>query len=41
MAGSGQLRASWNMALLQDGVAPCYARLLLEAAALLGPGQQL
>jgi hypothetical protein len=37
MAGSGAKRAAWNQALLQEGLAPAYIRLLLEASGELGP----
>jgi sacsin len=37
LAGSGRQRAEWNVALLQDGVAPAYVRLLHHLAARLGP----
>lgn len=37
MAGAGAARAAWNTALLADGVAPAYLRLLLAAAEQLGP----
>ena len=38
MVGVGQLRSEWNIALLQDVLAPCYAQLLLYARSLLhGP----
>ena len=30
MSGSGQRRVRWNLALLQDGLAPALARLMLE-----------
>eukprot|EP00961_Rhodomonas_salina_P129582 1745059-Rhodomonas_salina.1 len=30
MAGEGRIRAEWNKALLEDVVAPTYARLLLR-----------
>ena len=36
MAGGGALRSEWNTVLLTDVVAPAYARLLAEAASLLG-----
>lgn len=41
MAGSGKVRSSWNVALLQDAVAPCYISLLLAARQVLGPGPAL
>ena len=37
MAGSGAARAHWNEALLSEGLAPAYARLLLNMSALMGP----
>jgi sacsin len=37
MVGGGKKRSEWNTALLEDVVAPVYARLLAEAAQLLGP----
>jgi sacsin len=37
MSGSGAKRSEWNVCLLEDVVAPAYARLLAEAARLLGP----
>ena len=39
LGGSGKQRALWNLALLADGVAPAYARLLVAAAQRLGPAQ--
>lgn len=37
MAGDGKMRSDWNMYLLQDVVAPAYARLIETAARELGP----
>jgi sacsin len=37
MSGSGAKRSEWNVCLLEDVVAPAYARLVAEAARLLGP----
>ena len=37
MAGGGAARSEWNAALLQDAVAPAYARLVVAAANALGP----
>lgn len=37
MAGDGRLRAEWNTSLLRDLVCPCYRRLLLRSANMLGP----
>eukprot|EP00955_Chlamydomonas_euryale_P053802 355618-Chlamydomonas_euryale.AAC.1 len=39
LAGSGAQRAKWNEALLENAIAPAYARLLALAAARLGPGE--
>jgi sacsin len=36
MSGDGRLRAEWNVALLQDVVAPCYLRLLERMKANMG-----
>jgi hypothetical protein len=41
MAGAGARRAAWNLALMQDGLAPAYARLLVEMSAELGPTEAL
>ena len=40
MAGDGQLRSDWNVALLQDVVAPAYVSLLLAAVSTLGDCEQ-
>ena len=32
MSGSGKFRSNWNLAMLQDAVAPTFARLLMYAA---------
>ena len=32
MSGSGKFRSDWNLAMLQDAVAPTFARLLMYAA---------
>ena len=32
MAGEGKIRAEWNRALLEDVVAPTYARMILRLA---------
>lgn len=32
MSGSGKFRSDWNLAMLQDAVAPTFARLLLYAS---------
>jgi sacsin len=37
MAGGGAARSEWNAALLGRVVAPAYARLVIVAAAKLGP----
>ena len=37
MAGEGRTRAEWNQALLEDVVAPTYARMLLRLAKTTGP----
>ncbi|KAK9808692.1 hypothetical protein WJX72_002029 [[Myrmecia] bisecta] len=37
MAGAGQLRSDWNVCLLNEVVAPTYAKLLTAAAQKLGP----
>lgn len=37
MAGSGQQRAQWNVALLQDALAPAYLQLLTQMATEMGP----
>jgi sacsin len=37
MTGGGKKRSEWNACLLEDVVAPVYARLLAAAAQLLGP----
>ena len=37
MTGDGAVRSSWNVALLEDVIAPCYVRLVVDAAPLLGP----
>jgi sacsin len=36
MTGVGQLRSEWNSVLLEDVIGPAYAKLLLEAAKVLG-----
>ena len=36
MAGGGAARSEWNAALLEDAVAPAYAKLLATAAEALG-----
>jgi hypothetical protein len=41
MAGAGARRAAWNLALMQDGLAPAYARLLVEMSGELGPTEAL
>ncbi len=41
MAGSGAARSEWNVALLRDGLAPLYGRLLAAVAAREGPGPKL
>eukprot|EP00884_Botryococcus_braunii_P020227 jgi/Botrbrau1/6889/Bobra.67_3s0008.1 len=37
MAGSGKLRSDWNLALIEDALAPTYARTLAAAAQDIGP----
>jgi sacsin len=37
MSGGGAARSEWNVALLEDAVAPAYAALLAAAATALGP----
>eukprot|EP01049_Picozoa_sp_SAG25_P009302 SAG25_NODE_911_length_4794_cov_1.302449_1_plen_1090_part_00 len=39
MTGEGQIRSQWNVALLHDVVAPCYARLLERASTIVGNEQ--
>ncbi|GIM06469.1 hypothetical protein Vretimale_10712, partial [Volvox reticuliferus] len=41
MSGAGAARSSWNVALMADALAPCYARVIVAVARRLGPGQQL
>ena len=41
MSGSGAQRSSWNVALMKDALAPCYAHLMLDLAGRLGPGERL
>lgn len=36
MSGSGKFRSDWNLAMLQDAVAPTFARLLLYASQVAG-----
>ena len=39
MSGSGKFRSDWNLAMLQDAVAPTFARLLMYAAQVSGCSQ--
>ncbi|KAL2612990.1 hypothetical protein R1flu_024682 [Riccia fluitans] len=40
MDRGGKLRSDWNVSLLEDVVADCFARLMLEASRRLGPTSQ-
>ena len=41
MAGGGAARSEWNAALLEDAVAPAYAKLLATAAESLGMAEYM
>ncbi|KAK1930915.1 Sacsin [Phytophthora citrophthora] len=43
LSGDGLLRAQWNIALLRDVIAPCYARAILHLASsqIMDPGQHV
>ncbi|GLI60510.1 hypothetical protein VaNZ11_002673 [Volvox africanus] len=41
MSGAGAARSSWNIALMADALAPCYSRMVVAVARLLGPCEQL